>query len=312
MPACFRKIHTKILAPNKLRFDNTCTCNHRSLTFADAKHFWYSLQQFLPRVAEMSLWGASIIADRSGLCCNLCLLNIGSIFSLNNSKEVLSVTCGIGDGNCIEGPSSHYNIMFWFVSGSVQIIKIIIHQGYHDFFRMFGCESRLCAATQSFCSSWCIFSAWGFQPIKVIIKQHWCKNLSAKMLHSIQRCRLENSFCYHKRPSPNCFFHSCVASQNQVIPAVLVAQGAARYEAVLHLLSGGLQLLANQWRISAAQLEPLISRLRSLVDTLRSAVPGPSRTCRPRTTPPDRSRFPHTAVHQICNNVQLCAQICIE
>ena len=47
--------------------------------------------------------------------------------------------------------------------------------------------------------------------------------------------------------------------------AVLVAQGAARYEALLDLLSGGLQILADQWRISAAQLEPLISRLRSLV-----------------------------------------------
>ena len=45
--------------------------------------------------------------------------------------------------------------------------------------------------------------------------------------------------------------------------AVLVAQGAARFEALLELLAGGLQLLADQWRLSNTQLDSLSSSLRS-------------------------------------------------
>ena len=44
-----------------------------------------------------------------------------------------------------------------------------------------------------------------------------------------------------------------------------MVQGAAPFEALSDLLAGGMQLLANQWRLSAAQQDPLISRLRSLV-----------------------------------------------
>ena len=53
--------------------------------------------------------------------------------------------------------------------------------------------------------------------------------------------------------------------EDEVGVAVLVAQGAARF-ALSDLLAGGLQRLADQWRLSAAQPDSLSSRLRSLVD----------------------------------------------
>ena len=50
---------------------------------------------------------------------------------------------------------------------------------------------------------------------------------------------------------------------DEVGVAVLVAQGAARFEALSELLAGGLQLLADQWRLSDAQLDLLSFSLRS-------------------------------------------------
>ena len=50
---------------------------------------------------------------------------------------------------------------------------------------------------------------------------------------------------------------------DEVGVAVLVAQGADRFEALSELLAGGLQLLADQWRLSNTQLDSLSSSLRS-------------------------------------------------
>ena len=55
------------------------------------------------------------------------------------------------------------------------------------------------------------------------------------------------------------------------------------------MLANGMQLLADQWRLLAAQVDPLISSLLSLV--------GPPAVLGPRPLDPaGQTRFPHTAV----------------
>ena len=104
------------------------------------------------------------------------------------------------------------------------------------------------------------------------------------------RCELSAALFAHQARTPG------RSLEDEVGAAVLVAQGAARYEALLDLLSGGLQILADQWRISAAQLEPLISRLRSLVGPPAVFGPGALPYLSAPDDPPGRTRFPHTAV----------------
>ena len=79
--------------------------------------------------------------------------------------------------------------------------------------------------------------------------------------------------------------------EDEMDTAVLVVQGAARFEA-FGPARGGMQLSADQWQLCAAQLDPLISRLRSLIGPLcglRSralSVPvGPGRPGGPNSLP---------------------------
>ena len=86
---------------------------------------------------------------------------------------------------------------------------------------------------------------------------------ATSLLVASARCELSASLLAHQARVPG------RSLADEVGSAVLVAQGAARFEALSDLLAGGMLYLAGQWRLTAAQTGQVISKLRSLAGLQR-------------------------------------------